>query len=225
MKVVQNVPGSAKMKISILSCAVIAAAMTDLHAATLVSATLTMSDADTRQCEQNECTSFGKGSLTLTHVIEISEAEALYLDESTTVSISFGKGFGVNLRLEDDPDFNTGDKSANIQTTYNVIGELNAPLSAQLNWANGTLSIKIKSKYAGPYTSIPSLTRTEEARETKDPNGQTVNVAVTHPSLGEFGTQTLVAGDSKVTSTEFVSANGDLRRKSLANFKSRKAAP
>jgi len=213
------------MKISILACAVFAAAITNMHAAALVNAALTINDADTRQCEQNECTSFAKGSLSLTHVIEISEAEALFLDESSTVTIDFGKGFEVDLRLEDDPNFNTGDKSASIHTTYNVIAELDATVAAQLNWENGTLSIKIKSKHAGPYTSNPSLTRMASTREAKDPNGQIVNLTVAHPSLGQFGTQTLVTGDSKFMDTEFVSANGDLRHKRLANFKSKKVAP
>ena len=212
------------MKMTILACTIFTA-IANTHAVIPGDTTLKSKDADTIQCNESQCTAFAKGSFALTQSMQISQAEALYLDESTTVSVDFGKGSQVVLRLDSDPNFKAGDTSARIRTTIDARNGLEGFVTAQLKWANGTLNIKFKGKYAGSYSANPTLTRTDERLETKEPSGSLVTTAIEHPSLGQFGIQTLVTGDSKLTDTEFVAANGDEVRRILSSFKSKKATP
>ena len=211
-----------------LASCVFAAALTNAMAATPGDATISLTENISAQCKSGDCTGFIKGSASISHEVGISALEEQDFDETTTVTVDVDGDLAFPIRLADDPNFQNGDKSANVNSVVPILdGQVNAKLNAQLKWSDGLLTIKLKASFAGDadLIKLKSLQQSRQSKTAKDVNTVDLRVNVENISVGQFKTQREVPCDEKQLFSGFESATGDTSLKEVFSIKSKQVAP
>jgi hypothetical protein len=204
------------MKKMFLAYIVAITATVPTMAAETASVSLSIKQSIIEQCIQGNCTGFIKGNVSWNHAIDLTPQEESALQEDTSMTLLL-EDVRIDVRLGDDPNFDTGDTSAKLTAVVDIDG-LPAQANVQLKWGNGQLKIKLSLPFSGEETSL------NKTLNAKEPNGFRVSVSTINGLTPVFDIEQLVTGDSKEAFSELVSAEGDVKFKSSFSFKS-KALP
>jgi hypothetical protein len=200
------------MKKMLLACMLTTAATVPTLAAETASVSLAIKQSITQECIQDDCKGLIKGNVSWNHTIDLTPQEESALQEDTSVTLLM-EGVRVDVRLGDDPNFNTGDTSAKLTTAVDVSGQFQAQANVQLKWGNGQLKIKLSLPFSANET-------VNEMIKAKEPNALKVFINAVNGAVTVFEVEKEVTGVSKQSGSIAVSAEGDEKQKLLFSFKS-----
>jgi hypothetical protein len=205
------------MKRIFLTCLLATTAALPAMAAEAVKVSISLKQFVTQQCiVDQDCTGFAKGNVSFSATIDLTPEEEAGLQEETSVTLDLDE-FEMEVRLGEDPNFDTGDTSAKIKTQVDVSGDIKAEANVQLKWGDGQLKIKLSLPFAGE----DIVNKTLKNKDTKEPNGLDVAIIAVNGLTPVFTAETFVTGDTKQSAFQLESAEGDQTAKRSFSFKSR----
>jgi hypothetical protein len=158
------------------------------YAASTVEASMASSTKLKMPCLDNFCTGPIKLSQKLAHTIAISEAEEDQLDADTSITLlgmSLLGSIPIDVRIGEDPNFQPGDTSANIQKTISVASipePIDMHISAKISWKDGELDIQASSQITG-ILSTSGISFAEKTRQVKDDVTAPLQTTIQDPGL------------------------------------------
>jgi hypothetical protein len=211
------------MKTLVLLCALSTGVTAPSLAAVVTEASAFASFAISAPCQDSYCTGPLKAKFVASEKLTISPGEESQLLQDTSFTLQLDNFFGdttVEFALGDDPNFQNGDKSAKIKKTIQEIEPgVNLSISAQLNWGDGELEIKLTSKRTGQIvTGGAALPKSKEGKEVPVFD---LELSVDRPGpINVFSTTPNLIGDIKVAEIQSIKSTGSGAIKVNASFKS-----
>ena len=124
-------------------------------------------------------------------------------------------GSAISFELGEDPNFQNGDKSANIKKQQ-TLPEGSDILTAKAKWGNGRIDINVKRT-----VNIKSESPAPLSKETKAPNTQTLTTTIDTPAQPSLLVAVTLACDEKVSQRVSTSAEGLTQTKLTQTIKSK----
>ena len=169
-------------------------------------------------CKNSSCTSQLKSTVSFSHVMKFPEDREPFMHTNTTVSITLS-GEDVHFLLGEDPSFQDGDKSAQIEKTFiDRFGVPEMPVTLKLKWGNGKVTLNLTGKAALSEEGGAALSAKSPKAAPNTVDSETLIIANGELIAGGYP---VFGADEKFTVKQITTSQGDVNSLLRGTIKSK----